>query len=503
MSNPYQGQPPWGGPPSGDQPGPGHQPPHGQPGPAGWGPASQGSAPPPPGHQPTPSGWGPASQGSAPPPQQPSWGQSAGHQPSAGETLSWGQHPVPPHGAPGPGTPSSAGYPGGRGATGYSGNTGYDQGQQGWGAAPHGPGAQQPGGWSSAPGSPGTMAAPAGPPPKKSATKRILLLVGAGILVLALAIGGFVLVTDMQRQEAERQAAETARIELETQVNGATATVTGFLDAVRDGELETAVSFAVEEPEGPLLEEEIFTAAAEAAEVTDIEVAPAEVVKDANGVYTTATVQASYTLGGTEVDRSWALTNVDGTWKLDEITAPVTLGDREHGLQVNGQTPDIEDSRTEALPGVYAMTTGSEFVSYKAASIVVAEPGKAVSWVADAELTDAGAATAVATARAAFARCLQARSLTPPSCPFSFGVGNGVTVQNDTIRYTSVGDPFSASQPELAGPLIRISATVRVNLTAQGSQGANTGTIRGTFSQTRYAYLLAASPTSAISWRAG
>ncbi|MFW6600274.1 hypothetical protein ACQBAU_09685 [Propionibacteriaceae bacterium Y2011] len=487
MSNPYQGNPGQ----SGGQSPYGQQPQGGQ---GGWQPqAPQG------GQQQGGYGQSAGSQPSAPQygqGQQPSFGQSAGSQPSAPQ---YGQGQQPSSGQSAGSQPSAPQYGGSQPPP----APGAGQGQ--WGAAPTqvmhnqpGAGGQQ-GGYDNG-GQWGAGNPPQQPPKKKSPVGKIVLFAGIGVLVIALVVGGVLFYNEQQRIKAEEAAAEAARIENERQITTAGETVTGFLESLKAGDLNAALAFAAEKPEGPLLTEEVFAAAAKAAPVGDITAEPAQVTQDPNGAYTTATVKASYTVDGKTVEKDWELTKSGEDWKLATITAPVTFGSTNLKVLVNGT--EITTDKAEALPGKYTVTTDSEYMAFKSGSFTVVEPGAAVSWLADAAPTEKATTEGVAAVKESLNNCLKQKSLAPANCPFKFNTADGVNVDANSIKYTLEGDPFANAKLSVAGTVGTLPLTIRVGVTATGTRGSSKVTLKADPRDRNVIALVSLDGTKKVLWRA-
>lgn len=453
MSNPYPGQggqpqQPFGSGPQ--QPGGGQQHPGGgQQYPAGGGQQPPGGSswgsPQQPGQQ-GQGGWGGQQSGQQPPPppQTPGGIPSAPPPPPGGAQQYPGQQPI---GQQSPG--------------GYQQSEQLPPGQTPWAAN------QQAG-----QGGPGGPQAPA----KKSKLPKILLFAGIGVVVLALIIGGGLFWNHQKKLEAERLAQE----EHDRQVQTAGETVNGFFEALKAGDVEKALGYSSAPPEGesPLLAPEVAKKAAEAAPVEALKVEPAVVTQDANGAYTGATVKSTYTIDGKDVEKEWKLTKAGEDWKLGKVTSAVQFGSTDLAITVNGAK--ITDSKAEALPGKYTVTTDNTNFEFKSKSFTVTEPEKDVSWIADATPTDAALKTVAATVKASLSSCLKKKELSPDNCPNRFKAPAGVKVDTNTIKFGVTNDPFAdAKMRHQSGNVFQVQLTFVFSISAKGKKGDSDVTLSG------------------------
>lgn len=332
-------------------------------------------------------------------------------------------------------------------------------------------------------GTPQTMppVPPPAPPRKSSALKKALLFSGIGIVVLALVFGGVAYWAHQQQLEAERQAgvaaAEAARAETEGQAAAAGAVVTSYFTALAAGDVETVLGLAVTKPEGPLLAPEVVKAATKAGPVSDLKVEPAKVTSDAAGGHPTATVRASWSIGGTTVTKEWALTKSGADWKFDKVTAPVRLGAALVPYKVN--EVEVGGTTTEALPGTYTVTPTMPAFQFATGTFTVTEPGKAVAWETEATPTGAALNEAKAALKASLDACLkQTNSFSPPNCPLRWNAPAGVTVNPGSVRIKSLNDPFANRElTHASGTVWGIQTDVIASATGSGRRGGTALTL--------------------------
>ncbi|UFU05883.1 hypothetical protein [Ruania halotolerans] len=219
-------------------------------------------------------------------------------------------------------------------------------GQQG--APPAGPG------WSQH----GTYPHAGGPPqPPKTSSRKLLLGLGGGLLALVLIVvlGVVFVTTNARNAEEEAAAAAQARDE------AITAPVAGYLQALADGDAETALSFVSSPSPTELMTDEVLAVSNEIAPITAIDV-PAV---DGESGYGYWDVPATYLLGDTEVSTVFSVTGpVDAEDEGDyEVTSPfgyLYAGEQlvAVGAAVNGVPVTAAD--VEVFPGVYEVTLEHE-----------------------------------------------------------------------------------------------------------------------------------------------
>ena len=404
---PYPGNSYTGPPPSPQYPGqqgpyPGQQPPY--PGQQSTGPA--------PGQQPYPGApaYGPQAQ----PGQQPYPGQQA--------------YPGQPYG---PGQP----YPGQQQYAAQPGTPPYGQNQPGSG--------QPPGGY---PGQPPYGGAPA---PRKSRAPLFIAL-GAGVLVIALIavyalnqgrnpVGGTV--------PTLAPTGGTGTVAPAPQTADAATAVQNYLTAVSSGDATTALSYAATPPaDTALLTGEMLAAALAAAPITGIVVTP-------GGGTDHQSVQADYQIGDEPASTTFEVSNVGGTWLLDDVAFELPLDlDAAYGLDLTINGLPLESSAPVVFPGQYTVRTASKW--YQASGGTVMVDGNAGLTAPDAlslKLSSSGVAAIRKAAQAKLNACLQKRSLSPAGCGFGVFLPGNNKVRASTIRWQVIsgGTAMKKLKPKL------------------------------------------------------
>lgn len=297
------------------------------------------------------------------------------------------------------------------------------------------------------------------------------------MVVLALIIGGGLFWSHQKKLEAERLAQE----EHDRQVQTAGDTVNGFFEALKAGDVEKALSYSSTPPEGesPLLAPEVVKKAAEEAPVEDLQVEPAQVTQDPNsGAYTEATVKSTYTIDGKDVEKEWKLTKSGEDWKLGKVTSVVSFGSSDLTVIVNGA--EISESKAEALPGKYTVSSDNKNFEFKSKSFTVTEPEKDVSWIADASPTKAAVSAVADAVKSSLNACVKKKELSPANCPIKFKAPSGVSVDKNSIKLGIANDPFSdAEMRHVSGNVFQMKMTVVASISAKGKRGSSNVSLSG------------------------
>ena len=254
--------------------------------------------------------------------------------------------------------------------------------------------------------------------------------------------------------------------------------VAGFLQAVAAGDLDLALSYSADPPPAsPLLSADVFTAAQQAAPLTDIS------VPTLSGPTPPTAVSALYRVGGDPVSQSFGVRQVGEFWKLGRVTAELDLSPlRSGGLPLSVNGAPIETDEVAALPGAYTFSTGLEYLTFANRSVlVVTGPSTELSAEVGPSVTDVGKDAALDTARKSFQSCLTSKAVNPKNCPFNLQE-RGLNVEKDTIIWTVEGDdPFATAKVTASGAVASVTITYSVKLTASCSgftqcSGTDSGT---------------------------
>ncbi|MHA3684587.1 hypothetical protein ACXR2W_10060 [Leucobacter sp. HY1908] len=212
------------------------------------------------------------------------------------------------------------------------------------------------------PGEPTAPGGPAGPggPKKGLSTGAIIGIVGGAIaLIILLVVGGLFAFralsgpADSGDSAGSASSSEGKAIKRAKTPDG---TIEQFLNALAEGDANTARKLAGGATSDDLLSDEALAAQLKVAPITAIEVDP--VVDEPNDYE--ATVTASFDIGDTTVTRDFKLWNSRDSWEISDALVSFSL-DAFKGLepQVNGI--EVRPSTSQkAFPGAYQISLGLE-----------------------------------------------------------------------------------------------------------------------------------------------
>ena len=291
----------------------------------------------------------------------------------------------------------------------------------------------------------GSTAAPDGPQ-----RPRPLVLIGSGLLVLALIAGiaWFAVTTSRANREAAiREAA------------------TGYLTAVAEGDSATALSLLAEQPTNTaLLTDEVLAASREAAALTEVQAGAI------GGAEDQPTVDVTYKLGDLPVETTLQLASEGREWRIADGTGEVVVPQRD-ALTVNGV--ELTEETNPVFPGTYTATAASDLVQ------LAGEPAATVSTPAQDParievtpgLSQLGHDTVLNTVKTRYDECIAATESRPANCPFGVST-DGVEVAEGSVRFAAANDPWAGFAPTLDPAAMTAGGTIPfiVNATATVSR---------------------------------
>ncbi len=358
-----------------------------------------------PGTNPNPAGGPPP-----PPPGQPAPGQPAG-QPAYGQGF-----PPPPPGQGFPPPPPGQQFP----------------------PPPHGgPQPGQPG----QPGQPVYGRPPSGPPPGGGgkSNKALWVILGGIAAFLVLAILAIVVLVSVSGGDEE---GGTAGGPAENQ----SAAVKNYLEALADGDAKKALSLTAVEPlDTSFLTDEVLQASAEMGKITDIRVG--EVANEY-----TSLVPATFKVGDQAVTEDFYVAKAGDGWKMKDAGSEIDFTNMRSNtlpLLVNGTALDAD--KVMLFPGVYELSTGSDYVSYGTGKFTVKSNNDYLSSSdLTPALTPAGEKAYVSAVKESTDACLQKRDLSPANCPNQAGSSQTYKIEKDSIKWRQRGtNPFANLRPRL------------------------------------------------------
>ncbi len=374
-------------------------------------------------------------------PQAPYPGQQPPAQPYPGAPPYPGQQAYPGQPSYGPPQP----YPG---APQYPGQQQYPgQPQQYPGPPQQYPGPQQPGQQPPYPGQP-----PYGSPPRQGRSRAPLFIaLGALVLILALVavfaltwgnhdVGGTV--------PTLAPTTGTSTAGPAPQAADASAAVQDYLTAVSGGDATTALAYAASPPaDAALLTDDMLAASLAAAPITGIVVTPGTGADHQS-------VQADYLIGGESVSTTFEVTNVGGSWLLDDVAfeLPLDLSALDGlDLTINGLPLDAT-AVPLVFPGQYTVRTDSAWYKTSGGTALV-DGGAGGASAVSLRLSSSGVSAIRNAAQAKLDACVQKRSLAPSGCGFGVHLPAGNTVRTSTIRWQVISgsNAMKKLKPSLLG----------------------------------------------------
>lgn len=317
---------------------------------------------------------------------------------------------------------------------------------------------------------------PYGSPPRQHRSRvPLFIALGAGVLVLALVAFLAVIRGTTNVGGTVPTLAPTAGTSTAGPASGAgdaAGAVQNYLNAVSSGDATTALSYAASPPaDAALLTDDMLAASLAAAPITGIVVTPG------TGTGTDhQSVEADYLIGDEPANTSFGVTNVDGSWLLDDVAfeLPLDLSAADGvDLTINGLP--LRATAPVVFPGQYTVRTASPW--YKTSRGTVQVDGKAGLGVPSAislQLSSSGVSAVRKAAQAKLSSCLQKRSLAPTGCGFGVYLPGNNKVRASTIRWqvTSGSTAMKTLKPKLyAGDAATAKTKVQVRNDCYSTNG--------------------------------
>lgn len=226
-----------------------------------------------------------------------------------------------------------------------------------------------------------------------------------------------------------------------------TETMTEFLNAVADGDVDKARELSSTPPaEAPTLTSEFVKKAREKHPITNIE------VKEDSKNKAFAEMLTTYSIGDHPVSVIQELINVDGVWKVQDPTSKVEgYHYAWHGLSVTLNGLPFAEEPVELFPGIYELSTGSKHLTF-ANPLVVVEAGDPLGQVMTSpkpELSAEGLAHLKSETEGFVNRCIKIQELAPTGCLFKATVASGVVPVKSTIKWVVWGSSLGNFAPTL------------------------------------------------------
>ncbi|MFB7843000.1 hypothetical protein [Microbacterium sp. NPDC056052] len=405
----------------------------------------------------------PPGQTSPAQPDQPQGAQSS--QPSAAQPgQSYPGQPAQPYAAqpyPGQQYPGQPGQPyGAQPGPQYPGQPGQPYGAQPgqpYGAQPGQPYTGQP--YGVQPGQPYPGQAGGAQPPKKSSKGLLWGLIGGGVAVLIIAI----LVVALLVVPALTRSSVTAADAVKT-----------YLTAVSKSDAKAALGYLESVPDKTLLTDSVLKASDKLGGVSHI-----SVKKGGESKYS-ATVPATFEVGGRTVSTTYEVYKDKDTWKIANGVTPISL-DSLRGLDAtfNG-VPADEISNAYVFPGTYEIALDSKYFSIDGDSTFAIASSDDASALYDVrtKLNDAGVTEFRSLVRTAVEACVAMKTLATPCGMDITAIDlSGASPVEGSVTRTLTADgsaKLDALQPESSGSTPTVVSAydyISVDMSLQGSDG--------------------------------
>nr|MBA3528387.1 hypothetical protein [Propionibacteriaceae bacterium] len=245
--------------------------------------------------------------------------------------------------------------------------------------------------------------------------------------------------------------------------------VKAYLEALAAGQAATALALGDETPaDKTFLTDAVLAESNRRAPITDIN------VPEVTDEYTYS-VDASYKMGEEAVNDKFSVKKVGNGWKVRKSYAELNLAyARNKTLPMLVNKVAVKTDKIRVFPGAYAFTSGNKYVDYGSESVVLVQSPNDYPSMSEVKptLTDAGLTAFEKSAQAELTACLKKKELAPAGCPFGLRPRSGQKVDESTIVWKLLEDPFANLKPRLdyQNPAIaEASVSMTVTFTAEGT----------------------------------
>jgi len=208
--------------------------------------------------------------------------------------------------------------------------------------------------------------------------------------------------------------------------------VKGYLQALADGDAAKALGYAATPPaDRTYLTDDVLSAIQAKSPLTNIVVKPAAGCRKGE----TCQVAATFDLGGEAVSATFAVTDVDGQYRLVKATRAVDLAALTN-VQLTIEGRPAPGPVVELFPGVYRIESANPWLSADATNFTVRSPDDtAAPTVPVFALTPDAAPKLQAAAAAALDRCMGEKALFT-TCGFGWaGLAGGATPDPAKLKW--------------------------------------------------------------------
>ena len=416
---------------------------------------------------------------------------------TGGSPQSQPPYPQPPQGQPQQGQPPYRQQPypqPGFAPPGYAGSPG----PAGYPPQPPGPGGPYP----PQPGQPMQQGG-SGQPPRQKGRGRVLLIIGAIVLVLALIGVTAAVLLNRNNDVATDPTDPTASGGTAPGTTGPSGSsssapppvvnsksdeaVKSYLTALAAGQAAVALALGKDQPtDTTFLTDAVLAESLKRAPITDITVSPPDDEWDSS-------IDASYKLGDQQVNETFTVQKKGDKYLLYDIAQKLsveTIRSRTLPLLINGVAVQTDD--VYLFPGSYLLTTGNSYASYGNGKLVIKHPTDYPNaYDLRPKLTKAGTDAFLRAAKAKLASCVKQPKLRPAGCPFfNLREKSGQDIDEKTIKRTIDGDPWSNAEPKLSFSdpgIAEVGVSVTWSATAKGREDGRAST----FTANGYDYVTA------------
>jgi len=244
--------------------------------------------------------------------------------------------------------------------------------------------------------------------------------------------------------------------------------VQAYLEAVSRGDATTALTYSTAQPsDSTFANDQFLSAAVSANPLTDIQ------VPSGQSTTSPAQIQATYTLGGHQVQAHFTVHKYGRDWRLDWGFIPLDLSSltaKSVPISINGVGVGVA-SKVYLFPGTYTFASLNPMLSLNSPSFTIDYPEANPSFSEGFVLSDDAIARIQAAAKDHLDQCLAEKVLAPPGCGFGFAGTNKGTLNPSTIQW-SLADgtaDITTIQPTLDGPSLTVAvATISIQVKFSG-----------------------------------
>jgi len=243
-----------------------------------------------------------------------------------------------------------------------------------------------------------------------------------------------------------------------------------YLDALVAGDATTALRYSESQPgdDSTFTTDDFLTASMKANPITDVD------VPDGQPASSPATIQATYTLNGQNIQAHFTVRKYGRLWRLDSAFLPLNVTEllqKGVPIEVNGVPVDPLSSKISLFPGVYTFSTSDVMLDLTQPDFTIEYPENPTIFRVGFTLSDDGISKIQQAAVSQLDACLSTKELLPDGCGFGFsGVSEG-EIDPETITWTLPEDApdMSTITPALDANSVTVAlATIDIHVSFVG-----------------------------------